>query len=72
MARPLQEGDEVLCRLFDSVERKSYDDFFVAEITYIFTRGRTSLFPEEKMYDVVKLDGTEMTLHRNEIKRRVK
>jgi hypothetical protein len=59
-------GDKVLCRLFNTPEKKFYGDYFHVIIH--------NIIPEKgvKKYTAISDDGYEWTLHRKEIKKIIK
>ncbi len=72
MARPLTEGDLVMCRLFNLPEGKFYGDTFTGHIVGIGPE-KYPQFGTPYAYLVHRTDGLpDILLHRKEIRRRLR
>lgn len=75
MSKKLSVGDKVQCRLFNTPERKFYGEYFTATIVNIANQPKYSnvwyVEPYYKGYEVKREDGSNITLLRKEIIRRI-
>lgn len=68
MSKKLSEGDIVLCQLYNTPEHKFYGDFFKGII--VDTKDTPQV--KYRWYKVKDECGYTFTLHRKEIKRRIR
>lgn len=69
--RKLSVGDKVSCQYYNTPDRRFYGEFFEAEVLRV--PDEAWVIKPKRDYLVRRLDnGIEITLHRKEIKRRIK
>lgn len=76
MSKPLSVGDRVVCRFFNTPDKKFYGDHLTATIIEIDNNHEFSYYwgPTIETGYLVKFDEhrPDLWLHRKEIKRRIK
>lgn len=75
MSKQLSVGNKVLCRFFNTPDKRFYGDYLVATIIEIDTDHQFSYYwgPKKEVGYLVKFDEDRpnLWLHRKEIKRRI-
>lgn len=65
----LKPGATVLCRLFNTPDKRFYGDVFTGTVLNVYNLYSPSIAGFEKWVDVQREDGTKITLRRKEVKR---
>ena len=69
MAKRLQVGSKVQCRLYNTPDGKFYGNYFIGYVVEVIGNFRFSKSRIEDGYRIMRTDGFFSTLHRKEIKR---